>query len=320
VGRVLARVLRLSAGDLDPAAPFTDFGLDSIGGVAFIGELNRELALDLRPMVLFDHGSVARLAAHLATLGVTASLPASAAAPAAPSPEPALPSCALASSAVPAPSAPTAASGPVAAGDIAVIGFAGRFPGAADPAAFWEILRTGGDAITEVPPDRWDHARFHAAEPAGPDRTPFKWGGFMPDADRFDPVFFGISGREAEAMDPQQRVFLEACYHALEDAGYAGPSVRLARHCGVFAGVEPGDDLQLCTDATPEGRAPLFQGNAESILAARISYFLDLSGPSLAVNTACSSSLVAIHLACRSLQQGDCALALAGGVRVFASE
>ncbi|HEY1109270.1 MAG TPA: SDR family NAD(P)-dependent oxidoreductase, partial [Opitutaceae bacterium] len=314
----LEKLLRLSPGDLDPASPFSEYGVDSMAGVAFVNELNRTLGLDLKPMVLFDYTSATKLAGFIAGQCAPV-LPAVAkpVVPALPIPSQSMPVPAL----VPAARAADAASHTARAGDIAVIGLAGRFPGAANIDDYWRNLRAGVSSITEVPPERWDHGKVYDPAAKRPDRTSFKWGGFVPDADKFDPLFFAISGREAEATDPQQRLFLEECYHALEDAGYAGLSARKARKCGVFVGVEPGDYMGLFTSSASVGdKAPLFQGNAESILAARISYFLDLKGPSLAINTACSSSLVAIHLACQSLAHGECDLALAGGVRVFATE
>lgn len=302
----LAKLLRLSPGDLDPTSPFSDYGVDSMAGVAFVNELNRALGLELKPMVLFDYTTAEKLAGFIATQGSIF--------------RPVNATSSPRSATTVALAAPRESQQPVRSEDIAVIGLAGRFPGAADVEEFWRNLRAGVSSITEVPTERWDHGALYDPDSKSPGKTPFKWGGFLADADKFDPLFFSISGREAEAMDPQQRLFLEECYHALEDAGYAGASTRTARKCGVFAGVEPGDYMQLAAAVAETGeKAPLFQGNAESILAARISYFLDLKGPSLAINTACSSSLVAIHLACQSLVRGECDLALAGGVRVFAT-
>ncbi|MCC5023870.1 MAG: SDR family NAD(P)-dependent oxidoreductase, partial [Candidatus Synoicihabitans palmerolidicus] len=320
VATALERILRLAPGDLDVKSPFSEYGVDSIVGVAFVNELNRVLGIELKPMVLFDHASVERLATFIVGEGLMTELatenevspPVSAVEKTC-----SLPSTSRVETNMGAPPLVGAES----RNDIAVVGLAGRFPGANTVTEFWRNLRDGVDSITEVPPDRWDHSRFYDPNAKRPDKTSFKWGGFLTDADKFDPMFFAISGREAEATDPQQRVFLQECYHALEDAGYAGASTRRARKCGVFAGVEPSDYLGRVSAALAgTEKAPLFQGNAESILAARISYFLDLHGPSIAINTACSSSLVAIHLACESLRRGECDLALAGGVRVFASE
>ncbi|MBV9490039.1 MAG: SDR family NAD(P)-dependent oxidoreductase, partial [Verrucomicrobia bacterium] len=325
---ILEQLLQLPPGALDPTSPFSEFGMDSIGGVRFINELNRQLRLELKPTVLFDYASAEKLAAFIADR--CAPLPGEAAGGDAFSSGtanlPADPAPASSRSPVPSPDLsrsvpPAEPRAPVRHAGIAVIGMSGRFPGADNIEQFWHNLTAGKDCITEVPLNRWDHSRVYDPGARQPNKTNSKWGGFLTDADKFDPLFFSISGREAEATDPQHRLFLEECYHALEDAGYAGPSATLAEKCGVFAGVEPGDYLHLLLDVRERNEsAPLFQGNAESILAARISYFLDLKGPSIAVNTACSSSLVAIHLACQSLEHGECDLALAGGVRVIASE
>ncbi|MHB8523231.1 MAG: SDR family NAD(P)-dependent oxidoreductase, partial [Limisphaerales bacterium] len=325
--KTLGRLLQISPEDLDATSAFTEYGVDSIAGVAFVNQLNRQLGVDLKPMVLFDYASVEKLTAYIAAqgrpplaAGATAAdgdsgalkLAGTSVADGEPSPTPAAP---------PGPEHGGSDAPPARRAAIAVIGISGRFPGAANIDQFWQNLAQGKNCITEVPRERWDHSKFFERDTRRTDKTNSNWGGFLADADKFDPLFFNISGRESEATDPQHRLFLEACYHALEDAGYVGPSAGIAKKCGVFAGVEPGDYLQLLLRSEwPQENAPVFQGNAESILAARISYFLDLKGPSIAINTACSSSLVAVHLACQSLVNGDCDLALAGGVRVFTSE
>ncbi|WP_460444053.1 SDR family NAD(P)-dependent oxidoreductase, partial [Amycolatopsis cihanbeyliensis] len=202
---------------------------------------------------------------------------------------------------------------PVSEEDIAIIGLAGRYPMAEDLDQLWANLLAGRDAVTEVPAERWSQRDFYAAERNTPGRSHSKWGGFLADADRFDPRFFQITPREAEAMDPQERLFLEAVWHTLEDAGY--PATRLAGSAtGVFAGVMF-NQYQLLGLAAPE-QLPVLPTSFSSSVANRVSYFLDLHGPSLGLDTMCSSSLTAIHLACQSLRSGDCELAFAGGVNV----
>ncbi len=191
--------------------------------------------------------------------------------------------------------------------DIAIVGMAGRFGNAPDLDSFWRMLEAGDDCLTEMPERRWPAAM-------GPRRR----GGFLPDEDRFDPLFFRISPTEAAMMDPQQRLFLETAYHALEDAGYAERTLSGMR-CGVFAGAGAGDYAQRFRDAGLQSNALGLMGNVTSILAARISYFLNLKGPGVALDTACSSSLVAVHLACESLMSGTCDMALAGGVAVIST-
>ncbi len=204
--------------------------------------------------------------------------------------------------------------------DVAIIGMSGRFPEADNVEAFWRNLAAGKNCIGEVPLDRWDHSLVYEPGSRQANKTNSKWGGFSRTPISLIHCSSTSPVARQRRLDPQHRLFLEECYHAIEDAGYAGWSANLAKKCGVFAGVEPGDYLHLLMDLREQSEnSPVFQGNAESILAARISYFLDLKGPSIAINTACSSSLVAIHLACQSLLNGECDLALAGGVRVFSS-
>ncbi|MGX7829586.1 SDR family NAD(P)-dependent oxidoreductase [Actinokineospora sp. 24-640] len=214
----------------------------------------------------------------------------------------------------PATSAARAAE-PVAAGaePIAIVGLAGRYPMAENVDAFWDNLVSGRDCVTEVPPDRWDLAGFYSAERA-PGRSYAKWGGFLDEIADFDPGFFRITPREAAGMDPQERLFLQAAWHAMEDAGttradLAGTSV------GVFAGVMF-TQYQMLGLTAPE-RLAVLPTSFSSAVANRLSYFLDLRGPSLSVDTMCSSSLTALHLACESLRSGDCDAAFAGGVNVI---
>jgi len=198
---------------------------------------------------------------------------------------------------------------------IAVIGMAGQFPKANNLEEYWQNLAEGKDCISEVPASRWDiNAYFQAGEPAE-GKTNSKYLGSLEECDLFDPLFFNISPAEARAMDPQQRVFLQACWHSIEHAGYNPKSLAGSR-CGVFVGVG-GNDYALLSRKV-QLSAHGFVGNAMSILSARISYFLDLQGPCLAIDTACSSSLVAIAAACDSLISGASDLALAGGVYVGA--
>ncbi len=181
----------------------------------------------------------------------------------------------------------------------------GRFAGSDSLDALWTHLANGDDLITEA--TRWD---LPATGPDGSARC--TKGGFLDGIDRFDPLFFGISGVEAAVMDPQQRLLLEEAWKALEDAGHAGRQLSGSR-CGVYAGCWNGDYHELVGENSP---AQAFWGNMASLIPARISYVLDLKGPALAVDTACSSSLVAIDLACRGLRSGETDMALAGGVFV----
>ncbi|WP_407686788.1 type I polyketide synthase [Mycobacterium sp. HUMS_1102779] len=200
---------------------------------------------------------------------------------------------------------------------VAVVGIGCRFPGAsAGPEAYWEFLSGGGDAIGEVPPDRWDADAYYDPDPFAPGRMASKWGGFLPDVAGFDAEFFGISPREAEAMDPQQRVLLEVAWEALENAGMTAESVGETR-AAVMMGVYY-NEYQNSSAADPDSiDAYSATGNAHSVTVGRIAYSLGLRGPAVAVDTACSSSLVTVHLACQSLRLRESDLALAGGVNLI---
>jgi 3-oxoacyl-(acyl-carrier-protein) synthase/pyruvate/2-oxoglutarate dehydrogenase complex dihydrolipoamide acyltransferase (E2) component/acyl carrier protein len=197
---------------------------------------------------------------------------------------------------------------------IAIVGLGCRFPGADGPAAFWRLMAEGRDAIRDVPRERWDIDTVYDPTPGARGRMITRAGGFLDDVDQFDPSFFGISQREAAGMDPQQRLLLEVAWEALEHAGI--PAHGLAgSETGIFVGNCFNDYFTLLAQAPARGGA----GTLTSILANRVSYFLDLRGPSLVIDTACSSSLVAIDLACRSLRDGTSSLALAGGVNLILS-
>ena len=202
---------------------------------------------------------------------------------------------------------------------IAIIGMGFRFPGGLNNVEdFWKFLVAGGDAIVEVPPDRWNVGRFYDPEPGLPGKSVAKRGGFIEGIDQFDPQFFGISPREAPYIDPQQRLLLETAWEAIEDAGLVLDHER-GTDIGVFAGVSHTDyqNIQGGTADRTGISAHSPTGNAHSIAANRISYCLNLTGPSIAMDTACSSALTAVHVACEHLRDGRCAVALAGGVTVM---
>ena len=202
---------------------------------------------------------------------------------------------------------------------IAVIGLGCRFPGAENPQAFWQMLREGRDAIREVPRARWDIDAYYDADPDAPGKMNTRCGGFLDQVDRFDPLFFGISAREASSMDPQQRLLLEVAWEALEHAGIAPEKIE-GSLTGVFLGICSTDYTQLLLD---QGRdafdAYLATGSSHAIASGRLSYLLGVHGPSLSIDTACSSSLVAVHQACLNLRSRACNMAIAGGVNVIAS-
>jgi 8-amino-7-oxononanoate synthase len=194
--------------------------------------------------------------------------------------------------------------------DIAVVGLDCRFPKADDPAALWKLLLDGADAIDEISADRWNAAQLQADG-----ATNHAVGGFLSDADAFDNDFFGITPREAEAMDPQQRLLLQTAWRALENATL-DPRSQAGSNTGVFVGVMANEWAHLHMRDYGAITAQDGSGNGYFMTANRLSYQLDLKGPSLAVDTACSSSLVAVHLAARALRDGECDQAVAGGVNL----
>jgi myxalamid-type polyketide synthase MxaB len=198
---------------------------------------------------------------------------------------------------------------------IAIIGIGCRFPGADCPDAFWQLLKDGVDAITEVPSNRWNVDAYYDPDPTQPDKTNTRWGGFLKQVDEFDPHFFGIAPREAHSIDPQQRLLLEVAWEAMEDAGQV-PEQLAGSQTGVFVGIGT-HDYSVLLWQQPINDPYATTGTGNCIAANRISYVFDFRGPSLAIDTACSSSLVAVHLACQSLWRGESTLALAGGVNVL---
>lgn len=283
---VWARVLGLPATSIGRHEPFGSLGGTSLKAMEVLVTLEDAFGVTLPPAVIRDHGTVAALAGHLV-----------ATVPARPS----------ATSQGEQPGE-AAGAGTTAA---AVIGMACRFPGADTPDAFWDLLIDGHDAVVPVPDGRWDDA---GAPPTAPRK---RWGALIDDPAGFDAEYFGIGEEEARALDPQARLFLELAHEALERAGYAGPR-RRGRRIGVFAAVGESGYREVLDRASAEGSSlpAALTGNLPSLVAARVSQCLDLDGPALAVDTACSSGLVALHLARRSLLEGECDLAVVGGVNL----
>ncbi|MGH3309696.1 MAG: type I polyketide synthase [Streptomyces sp.] len=194
---------------------------------------------------------------------------------------------------------------------VAIVGMAGRFPGADSAEELWELLRDGRDGVTAVPAERWDTSAIR------PGTVTTDQGGFLSDIDRFDAGFFSVPAREAENLDPQQRLLLESAWHAMEDGGIDPSSLRDSR-TAVFVGISYGDYARLLAQDGLEGVDAYYStGTALNAAAGRIAYTLGLNGPAVAVDTACSSSLVALHLAVGSLRSGESDTVLAGGVNVM---
>ncbi len=200
---------------------------------------------------------------------------------------------------------------------VAVIGMGCRLPGGIDsPAMLWEALLRGEDLVTEVPPDRWDADEYYDPEPGVPGRSVCKWGAFLDDVGGFDPEFFGITEKEATAMDPQHRLLLESAWEAMEHGGVTRDKLA-ALQTGVFVGLMHGD-YQFVHEQAQALEGPYgYMGNSFAMGSGRIAYAMGLHGPAMTVDTACSSGLAAVHLACRSLHDGESDVALAGGASVM---
>ncbi|OKI13016.1 hypothetical protein A6A08_16370 [Nocardiopsis sp. TSRI0078] len=294
LGHADAKALRTDTG-------FYDLGMDSVMAVDLVQRLSAELGVTVEISEVFDHATIDRLAAHL--YGRISGDGAEPATPRAPAPR-----AAVRADGGREDTAPTAAPG---SEPIAVVGMAGRFPGADDTGQLWDLLSRGRDATAPIPAHRWEGAEF-AQDALTTDR-----GGFLTDIAGFDAPFFGIPAREAQSMDPQHRLLLQSAWHALEDAGTAPSSLEGTR-TGVIVGLSNSDYARLLERGGPDGVDAYFgTGTALNAAAGRISYLLGLNGPAFAVDTACSSSLVALHLAIRSLRTGESDRMIVGGANVI---
>ncbi|KAA8967765.1 sulfolipid-1 biosynthesis phthioceranic/hydroxyphthioceranic acid synthase [Mycobacterium sp.] len=200
---------------------------------------------------------------------------------------------------------------------VAVIGMACRLPGGIDsPELLWQALLRGDDLVTEIPADRWDADEYYDPEPGVPGRSVSRWGAFLDDVAGFDSEFFGISEVEAASIDPQHRLLLETCWEAVEHAGL-NPAAVAGSLTSVFVGLTHGDYTLQLADARALDGPYGYTGNTFSFASGRVAYAMGLRGPAITVDTACSSGLAAVHMACRSLHEGECDLALAGGASVM---
>ncbi|MBB6023619.1 acyl transferase domain-containing protein/acyl carrier protein [Paenibacillus sp. JGP012] len=338
----LSAVLYIDPSELDEQIPYVDFGVDSVHAVEIVNRLNEALQVSLRPTELFNYGSIHQLTDYVLMefkvevgrmlsneQGDSDSQRVSVVERefnAQREPEPLRTVSIKAAEKKPdkqnewqaqhlSRKLETPASvKSFARRDIAIIGMSGRFPGADTLEQYWHNLAQGVNSVREI--DRWKLDSFYDPDRQKLDKSYSKWMGQLTDIDQFDPLFFSISPKEAAMIDPQQRVFLMESWKAIEDGGYSIADLEHSK-CGVFVGCGSGDYMNLMKEHGVSPSAYAFMGNDESIMPARISYFLNLKGPSLAINTACSSSLVALHVACESIWAGTSEIALAGGVSVL---
>ncbi len=285
----LSEILEVDPSGIDIATPLKNYGLHSVNAVGLSGDLEQWLGRTLSPTLIYTYPSIEHLARYLAneaenSFGMSAQTNID----------------------------PKTFNEPVA-----IVGMACRFPGGANtPEAFWQLLKRGQNAVTEIPLERWNINDFYDPSPSTPGKMYTQHGCFMQDISLFDAHFFEISAREALRMEPQQRILLEVAWEALENAGLASSPLAGSR-TGVFVGMMNNQEyaqLQISQGDGTHVDDPYFGiGSASSIAAGRLAYLFDFRGPTLTVDTACSSSLVAAHLACQSLRNKDCNLALVGG-------
>lgn len=309
---LVAAALHLEPSSIDVDHAFSEIGLDSILAIDFVAQVNADLGVEVKPLDVFNHGSVSRLARHIASNWPEArpscEEPWEVSAPAAPA-QPARVSSLAETAVARRPEAPP----PTEREGVAVIGMSGRFPRARDLGEFWRVLADGVDAVSALPEER---RRLQDWTPRGGIGGERFGAAYLDGVDEFDPLFFNISPVEARLMDPQQRLLLQEAWRAVEDAGYAARDLAGSR-CGVFVGAKPCGYLDPASVPPEEAGTFLLSGNAGGMIGARLSYVFDLKGPCLVVDTECSSSLLAVHLACESLRRGESDLAIAAGVHVL---
>ena len=288
----LKKVLRVSDDDIFGDIPFAEYGMDSITVIDIINSINSELGIELSKTALFNYSTLNVLTEHISEKFV------------------------IDNDTVSKSDELTAESVTNDENDeIAVIGISLNFPDAPDQRIFWENLRSGRNSVRDV--TRWKEEDYYSSD--NRKNTSYsKWGALIDDISLFDEAFFHVTPKEAEEMDPQQRLFLMEAYNAFVDAGYRSDEL-YGSDCGVFVGCGSSEYGTAIGSKADKHNAHFFLGNISSVLAARISYFLNLRGVNIAVDTACSSSLVAIDMACESLRNHKCSIALAGGVYLIPS-
>ncbi len=336
--QLVMALLKLDASDVAHDKILLDLGFDSIGLTAFANAVNEKYEMDITPVLFFDYPSIEEIAKYLSVERRDDLLRfyrgSSGAAPSAAAPEQVQVAASDRQSAPvyeirkgwdPSALDRDAKSGHGGADfspehrfvnePIAIVGMSGVMPQSEDLDEFWENLKNSTDMITVIPRDRWKWEDFYGDPLREINKTNSKWGGFMKEVDKFDPLFFGISPREADMMDPQQRIFLETVWKAIEDSGQKVSDLSGTK-TGLFVGVATNDYIDVLRDRHAALDGYSASGNSHSVLANRVSFLLNLHGPSAPIDTACSSSLVALHRAIESIHTRSCDMAIVGGVQV----
>ncbi len=338
LSKTVMEMLKIDADELQLDSILLDLGFDSIGLTTFANAINEVYRLDINPVMFFEHPSIRAIATVLvaehaeavqkvhgsggAAPAALASAPAVSAAPVATAPALSI------SKGWPVPGATLAQpEASQSGGDlsretrftdmpIAIVGMGGTMPQSDSLEDFWDHLKNARNLVTEIPRDRWIWEDYDGNPLKEPNKSYSRWGGFLKEVDKFDPLFFGITPREAEMMDPQQRLFIEAVWSAIEDSGHKVSDLS-GSQTGVFVGVSASDYIDVLAEQQSSLDGYSASGNSHSILANRISYLFNLRGPSAPLDTACSSSLVALHRAIESIHTGSSEMAIVGGVQVM---
>ena len=327
--QMAATIVKSDPESIDLSANLSEYGFDSISNTELATEINQKLNLDVSPIIFFEHSGLDELTTHLSeeygdhlrslcadsaraqpTVELSQSSPDSYQVVESEVPlSPASVSQESAMKAVPY-SNPSA--------DIAIVGMKALMPASTDLDNFWQGLCDGTDFVSEVPDERWSWREIFGDAKEDPSRTKSKWGAFLPEIDKFDAEFFSIESKDAELLDPQQRLFLQMVWHVIEDAGYKASDLAGTK-TGVYGGVsnrDYADYLQRIGEVLSPDHS---FGNNNAFLVNRISYLMNFTGPSEPVDTLCSSSLVAVHRAAQDLREGLCDQAIVGGISLIIS-
>lgn len=321
--QLAAEILKIPADQLDASTGMEEYGFDSILYTEFANKLNDAYGLDLAPTLFFEHQTLEALALYL--INEWSAIFANESGSAIDSTESMIGIAGAAHVQIPpveqvpiSTSIVTEGKSAVYPEPIAIIGMSGKFPKSPDLNALWQNLLEERDCISEIPIDRWDWQAYYGNPVTETNKTRIKWGGFLEDLNTFDPGFFNISPGEAAYMDPQQRLLMMYAWKVIEDAGYA-PQSFSGSNTALFAGIANHDFSGLVSKVDVKVEGYTSTGIISSVGPNRISYFLNIHGPSEPIDTACSSSLVAIHRAVCAIQMGDCDMAIAGGVHALLS-